>query len=520
MKRLALIPALLVALFFALPLSAQTANAEEKVLRIGIVSDPESFDPMMQLSGPILSYSHWVFDPLVRWDKEMNHEPRLAVSWEQINPTTMRFKLREGVKFHSGNDFTSKDVVWTIERLKESVDFRGLFSQFSAKAVDPYTVDIMTTEPYSLVLNLATYIFPMDSEFYTGVDENGNPKDAISKTDYTFANENASGTGPFRAISRQAGVNVVLEKFDGYWGPSGNVDKVQLDVVSEGSTRVAGILAGNVDFMTPVPLQDYDQLNKSDNVELLTMPSTRVITLQMNAHKNPALADRRVREAIVKATDNNAIAKRIMRGSTIAVHQHAPKGMQGYDENLDSRYNVKEAKAIIDKLYPNGLELTMIAPNDRYVNDERIAQAFVPMMAKIGINVSLRTFPKTQYWNEYDAFVGDIQMVGWHPDTEDTVNYGEYLLMCKNEATGKGQYNSGHWCEPAYDKIMNAANQETDQVKRAEMLRKAEKMAYDDYAFIPLHLEPLSWAAGPNLVNPTDIINGMDFLYLGDAIMK
>ncbi len=519
MKRLAIIPALLVAMFLTLPFSAQTAHAE-KVLRIGIVSDPESFDPHMQLSGPILSYSHWVFDPLVRWNKDMSLDPRLATSWEQINPTTMRFKLREGVKFHSGNPFTSKDVVWTIERLKKSVDFRGLFEQFSAVAVDDYTVDIVTKEPYSLVLNLATYIFPMDSVFYTGTDENGNPKDAISKTDYTFANENASGTGPFRAVSRQPGVDVQLEAFDGYWGPRGNVDKVDLQVVAEGATRVAGIMAGNVDFMTPVPVQDYEQLDKNPEVNLITQPSTRVITFQMNSEKNEALANPRVREAIVKATDNAGIAAKVMRGSTIAVHQHAAPGMQGYSEDMGSRFNVAEAKAIIDELYPNGLELSMITPNDRYVNDEKIAQAFVPMMAKIGIKVNLRTFPKTQYWNEYDAFVGDIQMVGWHPDTEDTVNYGEYLLMCRNDATGKGQYNSGHWCNEEFDAIMNAANQETDIAKRTAMLEKAERLAYDDYAFIPLHLEPLSWAAGPQFVNPEAIVNGMDFLYLGDAVMK
>ncbi len=518
MKRLAFIPALLVAAFLALPFSAQ---AEEKVLRIGIVSDPESFDPHMQLSGPILSYSHWVFDPLVRWDHDMSFEPRLATSWEQIDPTTMRFKLREGVKFHSGNPFTAKDVVWTLDRLKESADFRGLFGSFTAVAVDDYTLDIKTPEPYGLVMNLATYIFPMDSVFYTGTDKNGNPKDMISKTDYTFANENASGTGPFKAISREAGVNVQLERNADYWDKeTGNVDKVDLQVVSEGATRVAGIMAGNVDFMTPVPVQDYEQLEKNPNVNLITQPSTRVIVFQMNGEKNPALANPRVREAIVKATDNIGIAKKVMRGSTIAVHQQAPKGMQGYDEALGSRYNLAEAKAIIDELYPDGLELDMITPNDRYVNDEKIAQAFVPMMAKIGIKVNLRTFPKTQYWNEYDAFVGDIQMVGWHPDTEDTVNYGEYLLMCRNAETGKGQYNSGHWCNEEYDAIMNVANQETDMAKRTEMLKKAEKLAYDDYAFIPLHLEPLSWASGPALTNPQDIVTAMDFLYLGDAVMK
>ncbi len=517
MKRLSLIPVLLIALLFALPMSAKAEN----VLKIALASDPESLDPHMQLSGNMLSYSHWAFDPLVRFDKQMNHEPRLAVSWEQINPTTIRFNLRKKVTFHSGNPFTAKDVVWTVDRLKKSVDFRGLFSQFSAKAVDDYTVDISTKEPYGLIMNLATYIFPMDSVFYTGKDKNGNPKDAISKTDYTFANENASGTGPYRVLGREAGVKVELEKNKSYWGKTGNVDKILVEVVHEGSTRVAGILASNVDFMSPVPVQDYDQLERAKNVDLLTMPSTRIIIFQMNGEKNKALANPKVREAMIRATDNEAIAKKVMRGSTIAIHQQAPKGMQGYDEKLGKRYNLKRAQELMKEAgYADGLELTMIAPNDRYTNDEKIAQAFVPMMAKIGIKVNLRTMPKSQYWNEYDAFVADIQMIGWHPDTEDTVNYGEYLLMCIDKETGKGQYNSGHWCNKEYDSIMIAANAETDVKKRTEMLQRAEKLAYDDSAFIPLHLEPLSWAAGPNLVNPNDIVNAMDFLYLGEAIVK
>ncbi len=520
MKRLAIIPAMLAALLTVMPMSAQAAEPE-RVLRVGLASDPESLDPMMQLSGNMLSYSHWVFDPLVRWTKDMELEPRLAESWEQINPTTMRFHLREGVKFHSGNPFTAKDVVWTVERLKKSIDFRGLFEIFSATAVDDYTVDIVTDKPYSLVMNLATYIFPMDSVFYTGTDDQGKPKDAISKTDYSFANENASGTGPFKAIKREAGVLVLLDENENYWTEKGNVDQVRVEVIGEGTTRVAGILANNVDFMSPVPVQDYTQIEKNPDIKLITMPSTRTIVFQMNGTINPALADKRVREAIIRGTDNAGIAKKVMRGATIAVHQNAPKGMQGYDESLVSRYDVEKAKALLAEAgYAEGLELTMIAPNDRYINDEKIAQAFVPMMARIGIKVNLRTMPKSQYWNEFDLYKSDIQMIGWHPDTEDSVNFGEYLLMCPNAETGKGQYNSGRWCNEEYDAIMNAANQETDQVKREEMLKKAEKIAYDDAAFIPLHLEPLSWAAGPNFLNPEEVVNAQDFLFLGEANMK
>ncbi|BBI62519.1 hypothetical protein HSBAA_38250 [Vreelandella sulfidaeris] len=136
-----------------------TASAE--TLRIGYSADPETLDLHEQLSGGVLRFSHLAFDPLVRWTKDFQFEPRLATEWEQVDETTMRMTLREGVTFHSGNEFTAKDVVWTIERLKESPDYRAIFEPVaSAEAVDDYTVEIVTTEPYPLLLNLATYIFP------------------------------------------------------------------------------------------------------------------------------------------------------------------------------------------------------------------------------------------------------------------------------------------------------------------------------------------------------------------------
>jgi peptide/nickel transport system substrate-binding protein len=166
-------------------------------LKVGLDADPVSLDPHVQLSGGMLQYSHWVFDPLVRYAQDMSIEPRLATRWERIDELTMRFFLREGVKFHSGNTFSAKDVKFTLERLKKSVDFKGLFELFTeAQIVDQYTIDIKTKKPYALLLRMCTYIFPMDSEFYTGTDAAGQPKDAIVKIGPSFALANESGTGP------------------------------------------------------------------------------------------------------------------------------------------------------------------------------------------------------------------------------------------------------------------------------------------------------------------------------------
>jgi len=169
--------------------------------------------------------------------------------------------------------------------------------------------------------------------------------------------------------------------------------------------------------------------------------------------------------------------------------------------------------------YENGFELSMIAPNNRYVNDEKIAEAVVSMLGKINIKVNLTTMPKAQYWAEFDKQVADMQMIGWHPDTEDSANYFEFLLMCPNKETGYGQYNSGNYCNPQVDKLILASQSETDQEKRAELLKEAERIVYNDAAYVPLHWQHLSWAGKDNLqIEP--IVNVMNFPYFSDLVIK
>lgn len=510
-------------LFFALALIFLATAAQAKTLKMALDADPESMDPHVQLSGGILQYSHLVFDPLIRWTKDMKFEPRLATKWERIDDLTMRFYLRNDVKFHSGNPFTAADVAWTLARLKKSEDFKGLFTAFGEpKIIDDYTIDIITTEPYPLMENMATYIFPMDSKFYSGTDAKGQPKDAIVKTDYSFANENESGTGPFMVASREHGVKMVYKRFADYWDKDskGNVSEIILTPIKENATRTAALLSGGVDFIAPVPPQDYDRLQKNENINMVTMTGSRIITFQLNQKRKAEFANPKVRQAIVAAIDNAGIVAKLMKGQATAAHQQGPEGFDGYVADLAPRFDLKKAQELMKEAgYEKGFSCTMIATNNRYVNDEKIAEAVVSMLSKIGIKASLKTLPKAQYWDEFDAQVADIQMVGWHADTEDSANYSEYLLMCPNKETGKGQYNSGNYCNPKLDELVNKANVETDREKRKAMLQEVERIAYEDAAFVPLHWQDLSWATKKN-VHIEDVVNIMDFPYLGDLVVE
>ncbi len=265
---------------------AVSANAAD--LKVAYDADPVSLDPMEQLSGATLQMAHLVFDPLVRTNSKLEFVPRLAESWEQVSPTVTRFKLRQGVKFHSGNPMTADDVVWSFNRYKSSGDFKAVFEPYSEiKKVDDYTVDLVAKKPYPLVLANATYLFVMDSKFYSGQSEDGKDKAKIEKNTGSYASTHESGTGAFQVKSRQQGVKLELTKFKDYWGKTGNVDNLTWVPIKENATRLAALLSGDVDMIAPVAPTDLDRVRDNPNTELLTMPSDRIITIQLNQTKQP-----------------------------------------------------------------------------------------------------------------------------------------------------------------------------------------------------------------------------------------
>ncbi|MBZ2170274.1 MULTISPECIES: ABC transporter substrate-binding protein [Marinobacter] len=501
---------------------AMSAEAT-KELKMAYDADPVTLDIHEQLSGGMLQLSHMTFDPLLRWTKDLGFEARLAESWERVDETTMRFKLREGVKFHSGNELTAEDVKFTFERLKSSPDYKAIFRPFTeVRIVDDHTFELVTEKPYPLLLNAATYIFPMDSEFYSGETEDGKAKDLIDKKGGSFASRNMSGTGPFVVADRQQGVRVEFERFDDYWDTEspGNVGKIVLTPIKENNTRVSALLSGGVDYIAPVPPTDLDRIRNDKNVDLVTMTGTRIIMFQLNQERVEAFKNPKVREAIAYAVNQEGIAAKIMKGFATPAAQMSPEGYQGHNPNLKPRYDIAKAQELMKEAgYEDGFTITMMAPNNRYVNDDKIAQAVAAMLSRINIKVDLKTLPKAQYWPEFDDRAADMMMIGWHADTEDSANFYEFLTFCPDSETGAGQYNAGNYCNPELDKLVEMANVETDLDKRAEMLQTVEQRLYEDAAFIPLHWQDLAWAAKKN-VKIEPVLNVMNFPYLGDLVIE
>lgn len=507
----------------ALMAAGLSFSAAAADITVAYDADPVSLDPHEQLSGGTMQMSHMVFDPLVRYTQDLDFEARLAEKWERVNETTFRFTLRKGVKFHSGNTLTADDVVWTFERLKDSPDFKAIFAPYEKLVkIDDYTIELVSKGAYPLVLQTATYIFPMDSKFYSGKTADGKDKGEVVKHGNSFASTNVSGTGPFVVKSREQGVKVVFDRFDGYWDTAskGNVDELTLVPIKENATRVAALLSGDVDMIAPVAPNDHKRVKSAKNIDLVTLPGTRIITFQLNQNSNEALKDVRVRQAIVHAINNKGIVKKIMKGFATAAGQQGPSGYAGYDAELSPRYDLKKAKQLMKEAgYENGFTLSMMAPNNRYVNDAKVAQASAAMLSKIGIKVDLKTLPKAQYWPEFDVCAADMMMIGWHSDTEDSANFSEFLTMTRNEETGKGQYNCGYYSNSEVDRLVTASNIETDPTKRAELLQKVETTLYNDAAFVPLHWQNLAWGAASN-VDIKPIVNAMNFPYFGDLVVN
>lgn len=507
------------AIAFAMSMAFSMQAAD---LTIAYDADPVSMDPMEQLSGATLQMAHLIFDPLVRTNAKLEYVPRLAESWEQVSPTVTRFNLRKGVKFHSGNDMTADDVVWSFNRYKTSGDFKAVFEPYTEmKKVDDHTVELIAKEPYPLVLANATYLFVMDSKFYSGQTDDGKAKDAIEKNTGTYASTNVSGTGVFTLDSRQQGVKNVFKKNTNYWGESGNVDTLTWVPIKENATRLAALLSGDVDMIAPVAPTDLDRVKEHNDTDLLTMPSDRIITVQMNQKVVPQFQDVRVRQAVVYAVNNEGIVEKIMRGFATAAAQNSPEGYAGHDANLKPRFDLEKAKQLMKEAgYEDGFTVTMISPNNRYVNDEKIAQAFAAMLAKINIKVELTTMPKAQYWPEYDKCEAGLALIGWSSDTGDSANYSEYLTMTKDANTGRGQYNCGFYSNAEMDALVNQANAEMDSEKRNEILKQVSNIEFNDAAFVPLHWQNLSWGTNKKVTNLADNVNLKNFPLLGDIIIK
>ncbi|MEM8551026.1 MAG: ABC transporter substrate-binding protein [Pseudomonadota bacterium] len=505
MGRTLMMTAAAVALF-----SASAADAE--TLRWANDGDILTLDPYAHTESFTSSFLHHIYEPLVRRDENLEFEPALAVSWELVEPTRARFNLREGVTFHNGNPFTADDVVASVERLiHPDARARGNLSAVkAAEKVDDLTVDLVLNAPTPLLLNDLSGVFIMDAEWMEANDAL-TPGNTTTGT-VTYASDHTNGTGPFVLESRTPDAKTVLLANEGWWDtPKHNITTIEFTPIGSDATRVAALLSGEVDVITPAPLQDTARLEAADGVVALQNPSLRTIMLGLN-HGDDELdaapgtgfnptKDIRVREALWRAIDMDAIVEKVMRGKARVAGLMIAPPIAGYvaEDDVKPQYDPEMAAALLAEAgYPDGFTMGLDCTNDRYVNDEEICLAIASMWQQIGVDVKLTTQTKGNHFPKVDRGETDAYMIGW-ATLPAMDGYSPVRAMIASRDGEFGGNNPNGYSNERIDEIARLAASETDNEKRLAMISEAIKIAKDEIAFIPLHQQPLSWAARDNV---------------------
>ena len=400
--------------------------ADANTLRMADSTDIAAMDPHSMTESNTIGFLNHVYEGLVRYNEDLEAEPALASSWEFVEPTRLRFKLREGVTFHNGNPFTADDVVASLQRAAHETSpvKSNIPSMETVEKVDDYTVDLVLKGPDPIVLNYLTNILILDREWMEEHDALLPADMRGGRENYAVANSN--GTGPFMLESRQPDARTVLVANENWWDePEHNLTRIEFSPIGSDATRIAALLSGELDFITPAPLQDIDRINRSEGASVIIAPALRTIMLGMNhqdklhnsnlTDSNP-LQDRRVREALWRAIDMELIRKKIMRDMSRNTALLVAPPVPGFDESLDvlPEADAEAAKALLAEAgYADGFEVGLDCPNSRYVNDEEICQAITSMWSRIGVTAKLSSQTPSKHFEKVLAGGSDIYMVGW-----------------------------------------------------------------------------------------------------------
>ncbi len=473
--------------------------------------DSLTLDPHAQNEGPTHMVSRQVYETLVTRVVDMSIEAQLATSWEAKDPETWVFTIRDGVVFSDGSSLKASDVVFSINRaLTGASDMIELIDSItSVKATFNNQVEIKTEGPNPILLNQLSQIFIM-SEAWSKKNGCEQSQD-FDASQETFCSINAMGTGPFKITLREQNTRTVFERNGNWWGDQSqhNIDKIELLPIKNDATRVAALLSGDIDFTNFTPAQDIKRINGSALHKVESTPQARTIFFGMDQGsdelrssnikgKNP-LKDKNVRLAMYHALDMDAIQDKVMRGLSEPAGMITFPGVQGYTKELDTRlpYDPNMSKKLLaDAGYPDGFEITLDCPNNRYINDEAICVAAVSMLAKVGIKVNLNALPKSIHFKNLQNDLSDFYMLGWGVPTFDS--HYVYSFLLKSD----GSWNKVGFNDARVDELVGTMLTETNLDQRNANIAEAWAIVQDNMPYLPLHHQVISWGSKSNVEVP------------------
>jgi len=493
--------ATVVGLAAGLSLSGIVAAAE---ISIALGAEVTSLDPHFHNLSPNNNVAEHVFDKLVLQDEMQRLKPGLAVSWRAIDERTWEVKLRQGVKFHDGSAFTADDVAATFERVPWVPNSPSAFTTYTKPighpiVLDPYTIQFKTEAPYPML--------PVDIANVYIVSR----KQAKAPTEEFNSGKAMNGTGPFKFASWTRGDRITLVRNEAYWGDKPTWDKVTFRQITNDPTRVAALLAGDVNAIEIVPTADMARLKASKDISIFRVVSNRIIFFHMDTDrdKTPAIFDKqgrpleknplkdlRVCKAISKAMNRSAIVDRVMEGEAIAAGQLLPDGFYGTSPNLKPEgYDVEGARKLLSEAgYGTGFAMIIHCPNNRYVNDEKICQAAAQMLGRVGIDAKVEAMPSNVFFSRANKLEFSFMLVGWGSGTGEVSSPLRALLATFDRDRGMGASNRGRYSNRKVDALLDQALAMVDDGKREKLLQQASEVAINDLGIIPLHYQVNSWA--------------------------
>ncbi len=484
------------------------APAQARSLTWAFNADVLTLDPHSSNNTFTNSFLGNVYEALVRHNDRIEIEPALAESWERVTPTIWRFRLRQGVTFHNGESFDADDVVFTWNRVRGPGSLAGnLLGQIrDLRKTGPFEIEIETHRPFPILLAAITQFTIMDEGWSRA---NGAAQAAnLAQQQDSGATRAANGTGPFRIVDRRPDERTVLEPNPGWWDrPVHNLTRVTFQPIRSAATRTASLLSGAIDASVEVPLQDIPRLAADPRVQVIEGPELRTIYLGFDHERdellhsdvrgrNP-LKDRRVRDAIQRAIDVDALVRGVMRGKAWPAGMMVSPYLAGAPADLNERapFDPEGARRLLAEAgYPSGFGVGIVCPNDRYVNDERTCQAIAGMLARVGIRLQLQSEP-TQIWSRRTANRDFSMFMLGHAGLPLADSYSTLNEVLRTNSRTAGGLNYGRWSNAEFDALVDRIAEAADETSRRAMIREALAIERAEIAHVPLFQQPIAWAA-------------------------
>ena len=451
-------------------------GGESRTLMIAMNADIITTDPQILNSGSTTAVLQNVYSNLVKQDDSGELENDLAVSYELLEDNlTWEFKLREDAVFHDGTPVTAADVEYSINRVindETGADYTNFTPLQEAKMIDDYTVQIISKEPYPIMLNLlakggASIL----------------PKDYIEEVGLDGFVANPIGSGPYKLTEYVKDDHVTLVPFADYYGEQNpDWDEVIFRVIPESSTRVGELIAGNVDIVNMVIPAEWDRVNNNEGTTIINGPSTRIYQLALKVDNGPT-QDLRVRQAIDYAIDDRAIVDQILKGAGRPMLTRIPEGIPGCNTELVDKCNYDPEKAkelLADAGYPDGFEMEIIAPTGRYLMDAEICQAITAMLSQVGIKVDLQLLESSAYSNVFTAHSAEDGFMTCFGLGFFDASYGMIGYIGRNT---EGESN---YANEEYNRMFEEADSNMNLEEREAQFKELQQIIADDvpYAII------------------------------------